>query len=802
MDARIHAALKHYFGFDGFLDHQEKIVESVLSGRDLCVIMPTGAGKSLCYQLPLLLRPGYGIVVSPLISLMKDQVDSLSARGIPAAFINSTVEFREQCRVIDQASRGELKLLYVAPERFQTEFFRSFLKRTPPETLIVDEAHCISQWGHDFRPAYRRIGEAAEEFGIAQICAFTATATPRVRDDIRKQLHRPGMELCVAGFKRPNLSFSVLSCASESARMNALRKLLEKPQPTIIYAATRKTVELLSGEFAGVIGYHAGMSDADRTLAQERFMNEPCPVLAATNAFGMGIDRADVRQVIHYNLPGSLEAYYQEAGRAGRDGEAANCVLLFSFRDRYVQEFLIDQGNPPPELVERLYRQLLELGARRGTNTLEVTLGELLPEIPGARSERQLSAAMAVLEKYGYVGRDYSHRSSGILHFTDELRKLAIQHQLENTQRSRFISCCIRRYGNALLAPQRYEISELAQVSGLSEAQLRRVLHALNGDVLEWSVPFTGCATELLHPEKRDLEIDFEELENKRAMEMERLEEACDYARARGCRQAQLIAYFGEDVTNWNCGCCDNCSGREAAAAGTKRKLSGAELEAVRSILQTVGDFRGRYGAGKISQVLVGARNAEVIGRNLHLNSHFGELRAWHANRIGVYFRALESAGYICRVEHGDFSCVELTARGLEVCDGYAVPELALPEEAHSSSRPRKKHCANSSPSPSSSPSLSGRRTVMSSRQNEVEEYGSLYEKLAQLRRELAAARGVQAYMIFGNETLTQLAERRPLTMAEANRIPGIGPVKAATVLPIFLEAIRNWIRNENASIR
>ncbi|MCM8528833.1 MAG: ATP-dependent DNA helicase, partial [Lentisphaeraceae bacterium] len=343
MTSEVNTALKQYFGFNEFLDGQQQAVSKIIEGRNVCVVMPTGAGKSVCYQLPALLRDGYTIVISPLIALMKDQVENLVNKNIPAVYINSSISHKEQMENMAKVINGEAKLLYVSPERLRAKGFKQTLLNHPPACLVVDEAHCISQWGHDFRPDYTRLGEFCEEFKIPQVCAFTATATPVVREDIRTQLRQEEMDILVTGFTRPNLSFSVMDCSS-SQRMAQLRKLIAKKEPTLIYCASRKNVDDVSSAF-GVRSYHAGLSDKEREEAQDYFINDPCPVMVATNAFGMGIDRPDIRRVIHYNFPGSLEAYYQEAGRAGRDGEQSECIILYRYSDKFIHEFLIEMNN-------------------------------------------------------------------------------------------------------------------------------------------------------------------------------------------------------------------------------------------------------------------------------------------------------------------------------------------------------------------------------------------------------------------------------------------------------------------------
>jgi len=354
--------LKKVFGYTDFRPGQEKIISSILSGRDTLGIMPTGGGKSVCYQLPALLRPGTALVISPLISLMKDQVDALKSLGVPAAFINSSLDYSEVADRMRDAARGGYRLLYIAPERLEAEGFRGFLQRLNVSLLAVDEAHCISQWGHDFRPSYLGLAGFLAEFASRPpVAAFTATATAGVKQDIIGQLGLNNPFVQVSGFDRPNLSFAV---ERGENKQHFLLDFLARSQdqPGIVYAATRKEVDglcdllLAKGFAAGK--YHAGLSDDDRSQAQEAFINDDIQVMVATNAFGMGIDKSNVRFVIHHNMPKNMEAYYQEAGRAGRDGGAGRCVLLFAPRDIQIQKYLIEQSESGPEHKAGDYRKL------------------------------------------------------------------------------------------------------------------------------------------------------------------------------------------------------------------------------------------------------------------------------------------------------------------------------------------------------------------------------------------------------------------------------------------------------------
>ena len=404
MTTNLISSLELHFGFKSFRPGQEEAIQSLLAGQNTLVVMPTGSGKSLVFQMAALHLTGITLVISPLIALMKDQVDSLERRSISATYINSTLTGSEQSQRLKNLGSGKYAIVYVAPERLRSTQFMDCLQDQKISLLAVDESHCISEWGHDFRPDYLHIVQFRSAFGNPLTAALTATATPKVQDDIVRLLGLSQMQRVVTGFNRPNLALEVRYTPDQTARLKALQELLAKRDggATIIYTGTRRDAEEVSEFVSIVVGiraqhYHAGLPSEERTRIQDEFMAGDLSIVAATNAFGMGIDRADVRQVIHYSLPGSLEAYYQEAGRAGRDGLSAQAVLLYSPEDRALQEYFIENSTVTEKDLELLFTVL-----RPASDKLQAITMDDLSRLTGMH-EVQVRVGLAELERAGVL---------------------------------------------------------------------------------------------------------------------------------------------------------------------------------------------------------------------------------------------------------------------------------------------------------------------------------------------------------------------------------------------------------------
>ena len=544
-------------------------------------VMPTGAGKSLCYQLPAMLLDGPTVVVSPLIALMRDQVDALRARGIAAELINSSLAPEAQRAVIERYVRGEIRLIYVAPERFRQTAFLRALERRPPALFAVDEAHCISQWGHDFRPDYVRLGEVLETVRPARVLACTATATPEVRSDILRQLGVLEPAVHVAGFLRRNLYLEARRCSGDSDRLQRLIGFLRGrlgagPGAFIVYASTRKRVERHAAELAVALGsanvtaYHAGLTDAERTRAQARFMGGLARVVVATTAFGMGVDRGDVRAVVHVDLPRNLEGYYQEVGRAGRDRQPAHCLLLHATGDTRIHSFLIEPAHPGPETVAAIWRVLGRAGD-------EGTTLAALAQAAGLDGEAAAEAALRLLARVSAV-----------------------------------------------------------QVEG-GRARMNRI------DLPPGGRP--GDPSGALPVGLAELGIDFQAVARHEAAEQDRLDAMRRYAEGAGCRHGTLLDYFGEAFRETCPGCDRCAPTRVASTGGVDGPPTGEEIGTIRKALSGVARAEGRFGLRKVATMLSGRTSADIAQTSLPRLSTFGILRPASVEACTELLQACLDAG-------------------------------------------------------------------------------------------------------------------------------------------------------------
>ncbi len=766
--------LKSRFGHDSFRDIQGEISTHVVEGNDCMVVMPTGAGKSLCFQLPAVAMGGTTLVVSPLIALMKDQVDSLQRKGIRATFINSSLDNAERNRRMDGLKNGDWELVYVAPERFSHQFIRT-LKGCNIRLFAIDEAHCLSQWGHDFRPDYLKLGRVREKLGNPTTIALTATATPLVQDDIAKTLGIEDAKRFIRGFDRENLRLRVIPVRSVNEKVKILPTLVDEGC-TLIYAATRKNVEKAArtladnGIRAGI--YHGGLTPDERSAVQDDFMGGGLGVVVATNAFGMGVDRSDVRRIIHWDVPGSVEAYYQEIGRAGRDGEPSDIILLFNQSDKRIQEFFIQMGHPPLNFVRKIYEHLL----RQGSNPVFISRERLADALPAdAGGDRTASSCVYLLQREGWVQRVHPTDQGGSLTLTNKKPK-----KRPSGIRGHVWNEIDRLHDGFYDDSIGVSPSQMATELNLTRDQVVAAIEGLQQrGFLYWTPPSRVAGIELMRSNE-EFSLDEARLQEKRQHEYEKLDSILAYPRS-GCRRRFLIEYFGQKAKYERCGDCDGCN--RGTKIVTNTALSDDQLTVVRKALAGVARMKRPSSMGLISKVLHGSRDKAVLSMGFHKLSTWGILSSWTVGNINALISALTDAKALHRLhvtreirgQERTYAEFQLTELGVTVMKGEAQDfTMVFPETgSHNSKRSVKRTRGEAL----ASPDLCDDLVIM----------------LKEVRRKIATAADVPAYVVATNRSLEAMAEVRPSSKEAMLDIHGMGPKRFKLYGRPFIDAIRAW---------
>lgn len=555
-------ALQRFYGFSDLRDGQARAIREILAERDSLIVLPTGGGKSLCYQLPALVLPGLTVVVSPLIALMDDQVQALRRRGIAASPLHSGLSPDEEKQTWDLAERGVLRLLYLSPERLLLDRTLARLASRRIGVLAIDEAHCVCEWGYDFRPDYLRLAIARRRLEPLVTVALTATATPATRLDIVRVLELQNPNIVVSGFDRPNLHFAVERASHTRERLARIRTLIRTvaPAPAIVYAGTRGNVDsvaryLRRGE-PEVDSYHAGRSSEERAAVQDRFLSGALRVLVATNAFGMGVDKPDLRLVVHLSPPGSIEDYYQEAGRASRDGAPGRCIVLAGDGDRALHERFLKSAYPPEERVTEFWNRLRQLAGSGGAVALEPV------EAKGAASRRLTptdASYLEILVRHGIVETSQAPPESWQLRLLASRAHALRYAQLAGADVAKVLEFLVDTSARVNLSTS--PVSRALLNGSIDRERLRDVVGELARERLVYCVPPATHVRLLINADAHaNLPIDWQLRRKREAIERAKLDAMQDYAGTRRCRRWFLLRYFGQHPTPSACGDCDNCS--------------------------------------------------------------------------------------------------------------------------------------------------------------------------------------------------------------------------------------------------
>jgi len=762
--------MEKVFGFHDFRPGQEAILEAIFCGEDTLVVMPTGGGKSLCYQLPALVLPGTCLVISPLIALMKDQVDSLRVLDLPAVSIHSLMSLAEQEGVLGKIPSGAYKIIYASPERLRNGPFLQALRKNPLSLVAVDEAHCISEWGHDFRPDYLKISQALDMLGRPKIIALTATATKRVQEDIIQQLKLRSPRQFITGFDRKSLYFEVAPVKGPKEKISLLASRLANLQGgAIVYTGTRKSVEAivrhLNRARIEAVGYHAGMEEEERNRIQDTFLEGQVNLIVATNAFGMGIDRSDIRMVIHHQLPGTLEAYYQECGRAGRDGEGSLCLLLFSAADRQLQEFFIESSYPAPEVILGVYQAILE----RAEDPIWLTYREIGSLCQPPVAEMGVASSLRILEEAEVVHRLHRYENRAELYLKIRPDSLLASLPEKPSAKGEFLRILCDHYtADELREGIQFLPEEIIAKANLSRETFRRVVSDLEekGEGT-YIPPFRGRGLRLLERmPPGELRIDFQKLHLRKAYELEKLNQIMAYGTLNRCRRAFLLEYFGEYFPSGNCEGCDVCQNLKKRGAVAREEMDRLDPLLGVKILSGVARLRGRFGQGMAVKMLTGSTEKSMERYRLQQLSTYGLLAGFSQEQVENWIQELMDLGYLKReltlLGDKNYNVLLLTPAGKEAMKQRAVIGLSLPA---AKKKPPEKAVTR-----------------------EFDE--GLFEELRQLRLQLARREELPPYCIFHDRTLREMASQRPVTPQQMMAIVGVGEVTFRKYGQFFLDRI------------